>query len=306
MEKNQIQILRRLINEMSWGGPVDPVVSPYLGKPADERPPMAFGGHRSDANDARLQGYYASKLFAKRAASFFRDPYWPYPVYVLPYIGDLTDDQYISITGQRRMHGTPGVGPWSQGQRSPVMNMEVGLQKAEQLGFDISQVKDRSGFVICAHSLAPVPEQFSIWMMFHALFDGSDRSDLLESDDLLQKAYDLMQLMLEPLDSDGYGGHAIIAGTWTMKSASSASGIDEMDVIPEALTQELLERHRGGFRMLDHMRSYTDNNFSKTTHPGRPLTDEEKEIMAEFSACIKTLAAEFVKNCQGKVLFSNV
>jgi hypothetical protein len=302
MEKKQIQILRKLINEMSWGGPVDPVVSPYLGKPADERPPMASGRRGSDANDARLQGYYASKLFAKRAESFFRDPYWPYPVYVLPYIGNLTDDQYISITGKHRFFGTPGKGAWSQGPRSPVMNMEVGLQKAEQLGFDISQVKDRSGFVICAHSLAPVPEQFSLWVMGHAMFDGSNRlDDLIDSADVYGRAYELMQMMLEPLDGDP-DGSAIVRGTFTMKS-NRVNGTDEMDTIPEAMTQELFERHRGGFRTLDHMREYTDSGGPRAE---RPLTDEEREIIAEFSECIKICAAEFVKNCQGKVIFVNV
>jgi hypothetical protein len=303
MDKKQIQILRKLINEMSWGGPVDPVVSPYLGKPADERPPMAFFGGQNNANDARLQGYYASKLFAKRAESFFRDPYWPYPVYVLPHIGNLTDDQYISITGKHRVLGTPGKGPWSQGQRSPVMNMEVGLQKAEQLGFDISQVKDRSGFVICAHSLAPVREQFSLWVMGHAMFDGSNRlNDLIDSADVYGRAYELMEMMLEPLGADYPDGSAIVRGTFTMKS-NRVDGTDEMDTVPEAMTQELFERHRGGFRTLDHMREYTGGGASRAE---RPLTDEEREIIAEFSECIKICAAEVVKNCQGKVIFVQV
>lgn len=264
MNSNKTQILRSLIKEMSFGGLVGPVIDP-------------------ESEEKSLAGYYRSKLFAKKAESFFRDASWPYPVYVLPYIGRPTK-KYPGVFGGSHY-------------RTLFQDMDEGLKIAERLGFDISKVKDRSGFVICpsvGRARGGV-QGFSLWVMFHAMFEGNWGAfdKLITSTDRLHRAGTLAYMIWEEAE-DG----SLVNGTFTMGSARD-SYIEEQDVFGEAMTQELLQRHLGGFKPLDHVRALDGA-------PARALTDKERALLEEFASCIKICAAEFVESCRGKVCFPAV
>jgi len=264
VNSNKTQILRSLIKEMSFGGLVGPVIDP-------------------ESEDKSIAGYYRSKLFAKKAESFFRDESWPYPVYVLPYIGRPTQKH-------------PGVyaSPTRPG-RTLFHDMDEGLKIAERLGFDISEVKDRSGFVICPSVRRGREglQGFSLWVMFHAMFEGNgtEFDKIITSTDIRARAGTLAYMMWEENED-------LVNGTFTMESGRNGE-IGEQDTFGEAMTQELLQRHRGGFKPLDHVRALDGA-------PARALTDKERAMLEEFTSCIKICAAAFVEYCRGKVCFPSV
>jgi hypothetical protein len=261
VNSNKTQILRSFIKE-SFGGLVGPVIDP-------------------ESEDKRLAGYYRSKLFAKKAASFFRDENWPYPVYVLPYIGKI------------RSSGVYATPPTDR--RTLFHDMDEGLKIAASLGFDISEVKDRSSFVICPRVRLSDwgPQGFSLWVMFHAMIEGNgiEFYKLITSTDRVYRAGELAYMMWEENED-------LVSGTFTMASARK-DVLGEQDTFAEAMNQELLQRHRGGFKPLDHVRALRGA-------PARALTDKERALLEEFTSCIKICAAEFVENCRGKVCFPSV
>ena len=292
-------IIRTLIREMALGG-----IQVRTGDtPPSERQRRGKRGPivTYSTEPEKFKKYYESQLFTKRAESYFRDEHWPYPVYLFPYVGLISKDvdpRIAQLTG----YNTKSLGDSSRARfrepfgvnRVAVMSMDEADPYLEKLGFDSQMIQDRSGLAIVFTSASITPALFgSIWMVMHSIFDSSPDEIAELSPTYAELTSGDNPLILDDNDYD----QPRLATAFTMSSAGDAASAT--DALAEAMTQELVQRHKGGFVFKDTVRAVDE--LTNGAHV--PLSDEERSILESFKETIVVAADEFIQNCRGKMIF---
>ncbi len=281
-----IKTIRALIKEMAFGG----LVGPVIGKPIQSR-------YRTKSAEKEIRGlnqYYKSGLFTKRAMSYFRDEHWPYPVYLIPYLGAVPKDPQIP-SHIRDPDYVPEHGLYwhalTGGRRLMVENHAAGLEIAQDLGVDTKSITESDSLVILFNSTKTDKNTFgSLWMVIHSIFD-SDPEEI----QVLSPTYaDLLRNNPLVLSDDDYDmprlGLTLTTPSWNQLASAD-------DALAEAMTQETIQRHMGGFRFDDTVKASYD------AYEQQPITDEERAILEGLKKSLVKAADEFINNCRGKFLF---
>ena len=142
-------------------------------------------------------------------------------------------------------------------------------------------------------------------MVMHSIFD-SVPEELME----LSPTYaELMSgdnpLIFDDMDYD----RPRLATAFTMNSTRTNQIGAPEDCLAEVMSQELLQRHNGGFVFKDvvappHSEEAPQDEFGNIdTEAYVPLSDEERSVLERLKETIVIAANEFIQNCRGKMLF---
>lgn len=304
-------IIRTLIREMALGG-----IQIRTGDtPPPSRAPLHAGGPMVtySPKPAQFKKYYESGLFTKRAESYFRDEHWPYPVYLFPYVGLISKDVDPRIANLKGYNEnsmeTSSLARFSElfgTQRVSVMSMDEGEPYLEKLGFDSQMIQDRSGFALVFTSASTNPRLLgTLWMVMHSIFDSSP-NELME----LSPTYAKLMSGDNPLVLDDFDyDRPRLATAFTMNSTQINQIGTPEDCLAEVMSQELVQRHKGGFVFKDvvappHSEELPQDEFGNIDAEAYvPLSDEERSILEGLKETIVVAADEFIQNCRGKMLF---
>ena len=130
-------------------------------------------------------------------------------------------------------------------------------------------------------------------MVMHSIFDSSPDEIAELSPTYAELTSGDNPLILDDNDYD----QPRLATAFTMSSAGDAASAT--DALAEAMTQELVQRHKGGFVFKDTVRAVDE--LTNGAHV--PLSDEERSILESFKETIVVAADEFIQNCRGKMIF---
>lgn len=289
-------IIRTLIREMALGG-IQTVTGKKPGYEKIHRSPLTYSGPyvEKQMEPKRFKRYYESQLFTKRAESYFRNENWPYPVYLFPFVGllpKIPNMEYYPYPGSPMLQQNALFSDRFNVNRIAVMSMDEGEPYLTKLGFDSRMIEDRSGLAIMFTSTSVNPSFFAtLWMVIHTIFD-------VEPDEIFPLSPKFVDLVdYNPLVTkyDKDGAPPRLASTFTMESAKNQTIPSADDAIAEAMTQELIQRHNGGFRFNDEVMN-SDMTWV-------PITDEERSILEELKLNLMQARDEFIQNCRGKMIF---
>jgi len=309
-------IIRTLIREMALGGiQIRTGDAPPTERYARDGYTLRRGEElvTKGQKPEQFKKYYESGLFTKRAESYFRDEHWPYPVYLFPYVGLISKDvdpRIANLKGYSKTDlsasSTARFTELFGAERVAVMSMDEGEPYLEKMGFDSQMIQDRSGFALVFTSASTNPQLLgTLWMVMHSIFD-SEPGELME----LSPTYvELMSgenpLVFDDLDYD----RPRLATAFTMNSTRDNVIGTPNDCLAEAMTQELIQRHNGGFVFKDVVEPADfeglpqDEQGNIDTEAYVPLSDEERSVLEGLKETIVVAADEFIQNCRGKMLF---